>query len=288
MHMKRLLIIGCGDIARRTIPILSRHYRIYALIRNDAQRKELCALGVTPVAGDLDSRERLSRIGGLVDVVLHLAPPSSEGSYDLRTRRLLATLSQGTLPKRFIYISTSGVYGDCKGARVDETRKVNPQTARAARRVDAERQVREWARRNGVSASILRVPGIYAEDRLPLERLRSGMPAIVPEEDSYTNHVHADDLARIIVAAVRHGRPNRVYHAGDDGEMKMGDYFDAVADAYRLPRPARVSRAEAWRILPESMLSFMNESRRLENKRMKGELKVRLQFPTVSDLLQKK
>jgi nucleoside-diphosphate-sugar epimerase len=241
-----------------------------------------------PIAGDLDKRKRLSRVAGLADVVLHLAPPSGAGSRDLRTQRLLAALSHGTLPKRFIYISTSGVYGDCKGARVDETRKVNPQTARAARRVDAERQVREWARRNGVKASILRVPGIYAVDRLPLDRLRSGMPAIVPEEDSFTNHIHADDLARIIVAAMRHGRANRVYHASDDGEMKMGDYFDAVADAYRLPRPARVSRAETRRLLPESMLSFMNESRRLGNRRMKRELKFRLMFSTVSDLLQKK
>jgi nucleoside-diphosphate-sugar epimerase len=241
-----------------------------------------------PIAGDLDSRKRLSRIAGLADVVLHLAPPSSGSTRDLRTRRLLAALSQGALPKRLIYISTSGVYGDCDGAPVSETRKVNPQTARAERRVDAERQVREWARRNGVNASILRVPGIYAAERLPLERLRSGMPAIISEEDSFTNHVHADDLGRIIVAAVRHGRPNRVYLASDDGEMKMGDYFDAVADAYLLPRPARVTRAEAQRKLPESMLSFMNESRRLENGRMKAELKVRLMFPTVSDLLQKK
>jgi nucleoside-diphosphate-sugar epimerase len=285
--MKRLLIIGCGDIARRTIPLLNRHYRICALIRNDAQREGLRALGVVPIAGDLDSRKRLSRIAGLADVVLHLAPPSSDGTHDLRTRRLLAALSQGVLPRRLIYISTSGVYGDCGGARVSETRKVNPQTARAARRVDAEQQVRDWASRNGVNASILRVPGIYAVDRLPLDRLRSGMPAIGPDEDSFTNHVHADDLARIIIAAMRHGRPNRVYHASDDGEMKMGDYFDAVADAYRLPRPARVSRAEAQRMLPASMLSFMNESRRLVNGRMKRELKVGLMFPTVSDLLQK-
>jgi nucleoside-diphosphate-sugar epimerase len=286
--MNRLLIIGCGDIARRTIPLLAKHYRLYALIRNPAQGAELRALGVTPVAGDLDSRKQLSRIAGLADVVLHLAPPPNEGDRDLRTLRLLAALSQGTLPKRFIYISTSGVYGDCAGARVRETRSVAPQTARAARRVDAEHQIRDWARRNGVADGILRVPGIYAEDRLPLERLCAGMPSIVREEDSYTNHIHADDLACIIVAALRYAKPGRVYHASDDGVMRMGDYFDAVADAYRLPRPARVSRAEAQRVLPASMLSFMNESRRLDNGRLKRELKIKLAFPTVVDLLQKK
>lgn len=285
MHMKRLLIIGCGDIARRIIPLLRQHYRIYALIRNDVRREELRALGVTPVAGDLDSRKRLSRIPGLADVVLHLAPPPNAGSRDGRTRHLLAALSRGVLPGRFIYISTSGVYGDCAGARVDETHRLDPQTPRAQRRVDAERQIRDWAGRNGVNANILRVPGIYARDRLPLDRLRAGMPAIVEGEDSYTNHIQADDLAHIIVAALHRGLPNRVYHASGDGEMKMGEYFDAVADANRLPRPARISRAEAQRVLPASLLSFVNESRRLSNGRIRKELKVKLEYPTVADLL---
>ncbi|MDO8989943.1 MAG: SDR family oxidoreductase [Sideroxyarcus sp.] len=284
--MKRLLITGCGDIARRVIPLLGRRFRIYALIRNEAQREELRALGVMPIIGDLDSRKQMSRIAGLADVVLHLAPPPNAGTCDTRTRHLLAALSRGRLPGQLIYISTSGVYGDCAGARVDETRRLNPQSARAQRRVNAESQIRAWARRNGVRAGILRVPGIYAEDRLPLQRLRAGTPAIVAEEDSYTNHVHAEDLARIIVAALRHGLPNRVYHASDDGEMKMGDYFDAVADAHHLPRPGRISRAEAQRVLPESLLSFLNESRRLGNGRMKKELKVRLNFQSVADLIQ--
>jgi nucleoside-diphosphate-sugar epimerase len=283
--MKRLLIIGCGDIARRTIPLLAGHYRLYALVRNATRSTGLREQGVTPVIGDLDDRRRLSKIAGLADVVLHLAPPPNTGTGDNRTRHLLAALSQGALPKRFIYISTSGVYGDCGGAYVDETRPVQPRTARAQRRVDAEQQIRRWARRNGVQATILRVPGIYAAERLPLERIRTGTPALVAAEDGYTNHIHADDLARIIVAALQHGKPNRVYHASDDGVMKMGDYFDVVADAYRLPRPPRIGRAEAQRVLSESLLSFVNESRRLVNGRMKGELGVKLKYSTVMDLL---
>ncbi|HAF43955.1 MAG: NAD(P)-dependent oxidoreductase [Sideroxydans sp. GWF2_59_14] len=283
--MKRLLIIGCGDIARRTIPLLAGHYRLYALVRNATRSTGLREQGVTPVIGDLDSRKQLSKIAGLADVVLHLAPPPNTGTGDNRTRHLLAALSQGTLPKRLIYISTSGVYGDSGGAYVDETRPVRPRTARAQRRVDAEQQIRRWARRNGVHATILRVPGIYAAERLPLERIRSSTPALDAAEDGYTNHIHADDLARIIVAALQRGKPNRVYHASGDGEMKMGDYFDIVADAYRLPRPPRISRAEAQRVLPESLLSFVNESRRLVNGRMKRELGVRLRYSTVMDLL---
>jgi nucleoside-diphosphate-sugar epimerase len=283
--MERLLIIGCGDIARRTIPLLKDRYALFALVRNVAQHEALRALGVVPLVGDLDQRRQLSRIAGLANTVIHLAPPANAGNVDLRTRHLLAALSQGTLPRRFIYISTSGVYGDCGGARVDETHRLNPQSPRAQRRVDAEQQIRSWAKHNGVHASILRVPGIYAAERLPLERLRAGMPAIVAHEDGYTNHIHADDLARVIVATLLHGKPNRVYHSSDDNELKMGDYFDAVANAYQLPRPPRISRDQAQRELPESMLSFMNESRRLTSKRMKQELQVKLRYPTLKAML---
>ncbi|WP_237247598.1 SDR family oxidoreductase [Sideroxyarcus emersonii] len=284
--MKRLLIIGCGDIARRVIPLLAGRYRTCALIRTGARGKELRTQGIMPILGDLDERASLARLAGLADIVLHLAPPPNAGTFDTRTRHLLAALSGGRPPERFVYISTSGVYGDCGGAAVGETRAIHPQNARAQRRADAERQIRRWARRNGVEASILRVPGIYAAERLPLERLRAGTPAFVAAEDGYTNHIHADDLARIVVAALRRGRANRVYHASDDSELKMGDYFDAVADAHGLPRPSRISRAEAQRVLPESLLSFMNESRRLTNERMKRELKVVLRYPTVAVALQ--
>jgi nucleoside-diphosphate-sugar epimerase len=279
--MKRLLIIGCGDVALRAIPLLAQRYRVYALVRNPARREELRALGVTPVIGDLDKRASLARLAGLAHVVLHFAPPPGEGKCDTRTRNLLAALSQGTLPRKLIYISTSGVYGDCGGARVDETRPLNPQTLRAQRRVDAERQIRAWARRNRVAAAMLRVPGIYAADRLPLERIRAGTPAIAAEEDGYTNHIHADDLARIAVAVLCFAKPSRVYHASDDSELKMGDYIDVVADACGLPRVPRITRDEAQQVLPESLLSFMNESRRLANDRMKRELKVKLRYPVI-------
>ena len=283
--MKRLLIVGCGDVARRTIPLLARRYRVYALLRNTACGADLRAFGVMPLRGDLDDPDSLSRLAGLADTVLHFAPPPSSGTRDTRTRNLLAALSHGTAPKQLIYISTSGVYGDCHGAWVDETHLLNAQSERAWRRIDAEKQIRSWATRNRVKVSILRVPGIYAADRLPLSRLQQGTACFTDSEDSYTNHIHADDLARIIVASLRHGAACRVYHASDDSQMKMGEYFDAVADAFGLPLPPRVNRAESQRVLPESLLSFMNESRRLTNRRMKRELKVKLQYLTVADWL---
>lgn len=283
--MKRILIIGCGDVALRAIPLLTKHYRIYALIRNPDYCEKLRKLGVTPLLGDLDDRKSLARIAGLADAVLHFAPPPSTGNSDTRTRNLLGVLSQADLPERLVYISTSGVYGDCGGAWVSETRPVHAQSARGQRRIDAENQIRDWARRNKVCASILRVPGIYAADRLPLARLKSGAPCIVDEQDSHTNHIHADDLASIAVAALNHATSCRIYHASDDSQLKMGRYFDAVADAFALPRAPRLSRAEVQSAVSPVMYSFMNESRRLSNSRMKQELKVRLQYPTVADFL---
>ena len=269
----------------RTLPLLIRRFRVFALVRKAAYRAQLRALGVMPLVGDLDDRASLRRVAGLADTVLHFAPPRNSSIQDTRTRHLLVALSQGKLPKQLIYISTSGVYGDCRGARVSETRPLNAQSASSRRRVDAEKQIRNWAKHNRVNAVILRVPGIYAADRLPLSRLQQGLPCIIESEDSYTNHIHADDLARIVVAALRNGSDCRVYHASDDSQMRMGEYFDGVADVLGLPRAARISRDEAQRVLPESLLSFMNESRRLANQRMKQELKVRLQHPTVGDWL---
>lgn len=283
-------MVGCGDIAMRVAPLLRGRYRLFGLVRNAARFNELRAAGITPLRGDLDDAGSLHQLAGLAHIVLHFAPPLSPPSplaspIDSRTRNLLAALSRGRLPKRLIYISTSGVYGDCAGANITETHPLNAQTSRGQRRVDAERQIRTWAKRNGTNAAILRVPGIYAAERLPLQRLQQGTPAIAAGEDSYTNHIHADDLARIVVAALRNGKPNRIYHASDDSELKIGDYFDAVADAYSLPRPPRLPRAEVEHSVSPALWSFMNESRRLTNERMKKELGVVLRYPTVADAL---
>lgn len=182
-----------------------------------------------------------------------------------------------------MYISTTGVYGDCAGAQIDETRPRRPQSERALRRVDAENVLRAWGKRNAVAISILRAPGIYAADRLPLERLQRGLPALRAEDDVFTNHIHADDLARACLAALRHGRGGRACNVVDDSELRMGDYFDAVADAFALPRPPRLARADAAACLSPAQLSFMGESRRIGNRRLKNELKVRLAYPQVGE-----
>src|SRR5258708_767417 len=148
-------------------------------------------------------------------------------------------------PIRMVYASTSGVYGDCGGAWIDETRPVRPDNARAKRRVSAETQLRRATRRGVLNASIVRIPGIYAGNRLPLTRLQKGTPALAPADDVYTNHIHADDLAAILVLAIRRARPQRVVHASDDSELRMGEYFDRIADAVGLPPAPRASREQA-------------------------------------------
>src|SRR3990172_2197305 len=261
--MRRLLIIGCGDVALRAAPQLRDRYRIYALTRSRERVPLLRAHGMVPITGDLDDAASLEALAGIAHDVLHCAPPPHRGTRDTRTAHLSAALAKGeSLPQQLVYISTSGVYGDCEGGFVDETRAPRPQTARAQRRVDAERQLREWGRRCGGRVAILRAPGIYSEARLPLARLQAGTPALCAEEDAYTNHIHAADLARAAVAALRFAPSGRAYNAGDDSLLKMGDYFDLVADRFGLPRPPRISRAEARQRIGPDLLSFMNESRR--------------------------
>ena len=279
--MQRLLLVGCGDVALRVADLLRHRARLAGLTRNRDDVRRLRAHGIVPLAGDLDDRRTLARLRTGPFAVLHFAPPPSEGRDDPRTRNLLAALASARIiPRHFVYLSTTGVYGDCAGARVAETRPLRAQTPRARRRAAAERLLRAWAARNRVALSILRVPGIYAPTRLPIERLKQGTPALAADEDVYTNHVHADDLARAVVSALYRGRPNRAYNVSDDSEMKMGAWFDAVADAFRLPRPPRVSWDDAERKLAPMLLSFMSESRRLSNARMKLELRVRLAHPT--------
>jgi nucleoside-diphosphate-sugar epimerase len=278
----RLLIVGCGDVGMRLVPLLRAHFRVFATTSSQDRCAELRALGAVPLVADLDQPATLRRLSGLAQTVVHLAPPPADGVLDSRTRNLTAILPERG---RLVYVSTTGVYGDCGGALFDESRPVAPRNPRALRRVDAEGVLRRWAVRAASTLSILRVPGIYAAERLPLKRLQLGTAALIDADDVYTNHIHADDLAMIIARTLRLGAANRVYHAVDDSDMKMAQYFDAVADAFQLPRPPRLPRAELQQVVTPALLSFMSESRRLSNDRIKRELGVRLRYPMVGDLL---
>lgn len=310
MKKPRLLIVGCGDVVRRALPWLKQRFTVYATARTAESALQLNTLGITPIFADLDQPKTLARLRGIAQFLIHSAPPS-EGQGDARTRALIAALSRPPsalslsregkkekvsvavrhdsaeiLPqglRRAVYISTSGVYGDCGGEWIAETQPLRAQSARALRRVAAETQLRNWASRHRVRLSILRAPGIYAAERLPLERVRRGDPVLQASEDSYSNHIHADDLARALCLALFRGLPLRTYNIVDDAPHKMGDYFDQVADYALLARPARISRAAAQSQLSPALLSYLNESRQISNARAKRELKLRLFYPNIGD-----
>lgn len=276
-----LLIVGCGDVGLRVLKLLQGRWRVLALTTDAARIPALRAAGAQPLLGDLDEPQTLARLAGLADKVLHLAPPQAQGEQDHRTLALLRAFARKSRVRRLVYASTTGVYGDCGGAQFDESRPVAPTTDRAKRRVDAEARLRWYGARFGVSVSLLRIPGIYAGNRAgghPRERLVRGTPVLRAEDDVYTNHIHADDLARACVAALFRGLPQRVVHVCDDTQLPMGDYFDLAADLCGLPRPARISWQEAQQTLSPMQLSFMGESRRLKNERLKRELRLKLRY----------
>lgn len=278
----RLLIVGCGDVGLRVRRHLGAHWRVLALNREPARAAVLREQGITPLAGDLDMSATLKRLAALASRVLHLAPPPGQGARDTRTLALTRALRGH--PQRAVYISTTGVYGDAGGAWVAETRATTPATDRARRRVDAEQVWRRWGRTQGVVASVLRVPGIYALDRPggdPRERVQRGGPVLAPADDVYTNHIHADDLARACIAALMRGAPQRIYHVADASQRKMGAHFEAVAAALGLPPPPRLTLAQAQVQLTPTQLSFWQESRRLTTTRLTRELRVVWRYPDV-------
>lgn len=287
---ERVLVVGCGDVGMRAASLLAGRVRLLALTSSPQRCGALRAAGITPLVGNLDDVASVRRLAGLAQRVLHLAPPPSDQgpawTTDPRTRALVRVLSRRALPRSLVYGSTSGVYGDCGGDWVNETRAVQPHTARATRRVHAEASVRAYGQRTGVACTVLRIPGIYAPDRAggtPRDRLLRGTPVLQAADDVYTNHIHADDLARACVLALWRGSGQRNINVCDDTELKMGDYFDLAADLYGLPRPARLPRDQAQAQLPVMLLSFMSESRRLSNLRMKTELGLALRYPTVRE-----
>ncbi len=302
MQKLRIMIVGAGDVAKRLVASnVGARAQWLALVRSNDTANSLRARGILAVRGDLDQRTSLRRAGALgrsAHATLYLAPPPNIGSDDPRIKRWLAA-SSGTVrplnmgyhskqknrpPRKLrnVYVSTTGVYGDRAGDVVNETTAVRPNSARAKRRVAAETRVRRSKRFRG---ALLRAPGIYAAERLPIERLRERLPALIASEDVFTNHIHADDLAHVIWLSMFRARANRTLNIVDDASLKMGEYFDAVADSLSLPRAPRVTRGELAQHVTPMMMSFMNESRRIDNARMKRELRIRLQYPTPQSML---
>ncbi|MEW6645967.1 MAG: SDR family oxidoreductase [Pseudomonadota bacterium] len=282
--MNLIFIIGCGDIGLRVARLWqARGHTVQALARSDEAAARLTAAGITPVRGDLDIPTTLVTLPLNGATVYYFAPPPPQGDTDPRMRAFIAA---GLRPERVIYISTSGVYGDRDGAWVDEDTPPAPATDRAHRRLDAETALRTWGRESGARVNILRVGGIYGPGRWPLERLQAGTPVLREEECGYTNRIHADDLAAICVAAAERGGTDRIYNVSDGSNGTMTQYFYAVADRFGLPRPPALTLAQAMQQLSPAMLSYLTESRRMDNRRLLHELGVTLRYPDLAAGLQ--
>lgn len=270
--METIWIVGCGDIGLRVASGLQREGREPTGVVRSAQSAEgLRAAGVAAVAADLDAG-----LPALEGTVLWLAPPPREGDSDARIARFCAA---EPAVRRLVYLSTSGVYGDCGGQWIDEEAPLRPKSARGRRRMDAEQRLRRWAEASRAKLSILRVPGIYGPGRLPEARLREGTPVLLPEEAPWTNRIHADDLAAAIITVLDRGRAGGAYNTADGNPTTMTDYFRRCARLLGLPEPPALPAAEAREHMSAAMWSFMEESKRLRVDRLRDELGFDWRYP---------
>jgi len=274
-----VLIIGCGATGRR----LAALYRaegvpVTGVVRSDASARALGEAGVAAIRTDLDADD-LPALPSRKARLFYFAPPVDVGGDDVRIERLLEHLEVVGPPARFLYMSTTGVYGDCQGRWIDESAPLNPATLRAQRRIAAERAVREWCGRQGIPWTILRAPAIYGPGRLLTERLKSGMPAVRPEECSFTNRIHIHDLAGACHAAMARAPADSIYNVSDGHPSTITDYLFQLAELTGLPKPPLISMQEAERTLSPSLLSFMLESKRIRNDKLLKELGLTLQYP---------
>lgn len=278
--MNSIFISGCGDLGRRVARLYrERGIGVHGLARSEARAAGLRDEGIEVVRGDLERPDTLHELPTAGAVVFHFAPPPATGEDDPLLANLLQAIDTAAPPARLVLISTSAVYGDCGGAWITEQQPPAPQTARGRRRLAAEQTLRRWADRHQVDRVVLRVGGIYGPGRLPIARLKKGLPILDPAESPYTNRIHQDDLARVCMAAAERGGRGEVYNVSDGKPGTMSQYFLDVAEALGLPRPPIVSRGEAEKVMSAGMLSYLRESRRMDNRKMREELGVRLRYP---------
>jgi nucleoside-diphosphate-sugar epimerase len=278
--LNTVFISGFGDIGGRVAKIhLTRSDTVYALTRSPVKTKDIIGLGVKPVMGDLDDATSLTALPTRDCFLYHFAPPPASGQVDTRLRNLLNAIAPERLPKKIILISTTAVYGDCQGAWINEQTPTNPQTDRGKRRLHGEQLLLSWSGNHDVPAVILRVGGIYGANRLPIERLRKGLPILKEELSPFTNRIHEDDLAEICVVAAGRAPAGAIYNVSDGKPGTMSRYFKDIAAALDLPQPPEVDMEEAKRVLSAGMLSYLRESRRIDNNKLINELKVTLKYP---------
>lgn len=259
------LIVGCGDVGCRLALLLKeRGIGVTGVVRSAASAAALQRLGIAAWLADLDA-DAIADLPA-ADWLFHFAPPPDSGAADPRIAQVFDALKQ--VPSRIVYLSTSAVYGDCEGRWIDEDEPLKPKTARGDRRLAAERCALAYAGQHGVAAMILRVPGIYGPGRLPRQRLASGAPLVQRDQSPYTNRIHADDLASAALRVAETGEAGVAYNVSDGQPTTMSDYFIRCAALLGLPVPPEVPLAVAMQTISPILKSYLEESKRLSNRRL--------------------
>jgi len=283
---KNIWIIGCGDIGRRVAGLYQKNTdSIYGVVRSSESLSICTQQNIEGIQIDLSDEYDLPLNQFKQSDVFYFAPPPSEGIDDPTLEKFLNTIEG--LPRRIVLISTTGVYGDSKGEWIDENTPVNPTVDRAKRRYAAEQLLQSWANKYDAEFMILRVPGIYALDRLPLARLKKELPVVQESEAGYTNRIHADDLAQICKKAMESTDKNQLYNATDGSPSTITDYFNQVADYSGLPRPPQITMQQAEQTLSTGMVSYLRESRRIRNDKILKSFNIKLKFPDLKTALKK-
>jgi nucleoside-diphosphate-sugar epimerase len=278
-----VLIVGCGYVGARLAERLSSEYDITALVRTAESAASLAGRGIRAHAMDLDRVRAAATVPERLEqeAIIYLAPPSIAGESDLRLDRFLQLAS--VPPRTFIYLSTTGVYGNTDGQLVDESSAVRPGTDRARRRVSAEEMTRVWCHERRTRRVVLRVPGIYGPGRLPLESLRRRQPIVAEAQAGIGNRIHVDDLVTACEAAVRNPQARGIYNVTDGEALSTTRFMLTLARLAGLPSPPQVSMEEAQLTFSPERLSFVNESRRISNERMLKHLGVELRYANMED-----
>ncbi|MBD3276028.1 MAG: NAD-dependent epimerase/dehydratase family protein [Candidatus Marinimicrobia bacterium] len=279
-NFSHILIIGCGDIGARTAQLWQdEQMPVTGVVRSDSSQQDLANMGINTVQFDLDKNEDFDRLPVKNSLIYYLAPPPRSGHVDPRIRRFLDHVQPDAHPVRLIYMSTSGVYGDVQGGRVTESTPPAPDSERGKRRLDAETAVRDWTEKTGTDHIILRVPGIYGPGRIRVEKVINHEPVLREEDAPYSNRIHADDLARICVAAAKKGKPGAIYNTSDGNPSSITRYYQTIAKLLGEDPPPTISMEEAEKVMSPMALSFLQESKRLDNSKMLHELEIKLLYP---------
>jgi nucleoside-diphosphate-sugar epimerase len=281
MGKERAIIAGCGYVGKKLASRLkSEGYSVATIVRS-IESCNILAQDYTCYNIDLDSDESLPKLDFTDAVLFYFIPPPAQGITDSRIARFLSLIPSQQALRKIVLISTTGVYGNCGEEWVDEERIPAPDTDRARRRLDAENVLTEWCHKRALDCVILRVPGIYGPDKLPVKRLQEKKPVLDLSESPWSNRIHIDDLVQSCINAMHYAGEFRVFNVSDGHPSSMTDFFLSVATALNLPLPPQISLEECKAIFSENMMSYLLESKKIKNERLLKALNVQIKYPTL-------